>query len=191
MRGVIWGVAFLVTALVASFFLGPVLALPVAGALGATIVGLRRSEALAGGRRLPRERAAASAGLLAGLGVVFAKVLVANPSDNAYLWIAMLGVLLGAVAVPFALAALAPAGPLRGGLARLGIGLVWVVGGPGALLLLVGALLSLLSSPRGVPGAVVDDRVAVNHVVGCVALLGLVWLVGYYWPRRSRARRAG
>ena len=39
--------------------------------------------------------------------------------------------------------------------------------------------------------AVVDSRVAINHVLGCLALLAVVWLVGYRWPRQSGARPPG
>lgn len=187
MRWVIGLIAFLAGLLVGSFFLGPLLALMVVPALAGAVWLLRRSGALEGGRRLSRRIAAASAFLTGGLGVFFVKVLVANPSDNAYLWIWLLGVLLGVTAVPFALAALVPAGALRSGLARAGIVLVWCLGAPAVLVLLAGAPLYLLSSPRDVPGTFVDNRVAVNHVLGSLALLAVVWLVGYYWPRRSLA----
>jgi hypothetical protein len=187
MAWVIWLIAFVVGTVVASFFLGPLLALTVAPALAAAAVVLRRSGALEGGKRLPRRLAAASAGLTGGLGVFFVKVLVANPHDNAYLWIALLGVLLGVTSVPFALAAVAPGEPLRGWLARIGIVLVWCVGAPGALLLLGGGPIYLLSSPSPATGAVVDNRVAVNHILGCLTLLPVVWLVGYHWPRQSQS----
>lgn len=181
-----WLVAFLAGALVASFLLGPGLALPVALTVVAAAFLARRSGALQGGKQLPRWHAAASAAVLAGLGVFFVKVLVANPSDNAYLWIAGLGLLLAVIAVPFGLAAIAPRGPLQGMLAQVGIALVWTVGGPGAVLLLVGGPIYLLSS-RGVPpGGFVDGRVAVNHLLGCLALVPVLWLVGYHWPRQSR-----
>lgn len=181
----IWLLVLLAGMLCASFLLGPLLALTVGPALAGAVWLMRRSGALAATHRLPRRIPAASAGLLAALSLGFLNILVASPTDNAYLWIALLGVLLGAMAVPFALAAVAPAGAVRGWLARIGIALVWCLGVPGALVLLLGAPLYLLSSPRGVPGTFVDDRVAVNHVLASLALLAAVWLVGYYWPRRG------
>jgi hypothetical protein len=39
------------------------------------------------------------------------------------------------------------------------------------------------------PGALVDNRVAMNHVLGCLALLPVIWLAGYYWPRQARSQR--
>ena len=191
MTRLIWIIAFLAGTVLASFFLGPLLALTAAPALALAVLGLRRSGALAGGRQLPRRLAAASAALLGGLGAFFVKVLVANPQDNAYLWIALLGVLLLATAVPFALAALGPAGRLRGWLARAGVVLVWCLGAPAALILLLGAPLYLLSTARVPPGALLDNRVAVNHLVGAGLLLAVVWLVGYHWPRQSRGADAG
>jgi hypothetical protein len=182
----IWLIAFLVGALVASFVLGPLLALPTAFVVVAAAFLVKRSGALQGGKQLPRLCAAASASLMVGLGIFFIKVLVANPSDNAYLWIALLGVLLGVVGVPFGLAAIAPRGPLKGVLAQIGVGLVWTVGAPGALLLLSGAPIYLIST-RGVPpGGFVDSRVAINHLLGFLALLPVLWLVGYHWPRQSQ-----
>jgi hypothetical protein len=186
-----WVAAFLAGVLVASFLLGPGLALPTALAIVAAAFVARRSGALQGGRQLSRWRAAASAGLMVGLGVFFAKVLVANPSDNAYLGIALLGLLLAAVGVPFGLAAVAPAGSIRAILAQIGIALVWTVGGPGVLLLLVGGPIYLLSSRGGPPGGFVDNRVAINHLLGCVALVPVLWLVGYHWPRQGRTPSAG
>ena len=56
---------------------------------------------------------------------------------------------------------------------------------------MAGAPLYLLSSRRDVPGAFVDDRVAVNHVLGSLALVAVLWLAGYYWPRRSRDAGVG
>jgi hypothetical protein len=186
MRRIVWVLAILGAAIVASFFLGPLLALTLAPGVALAGLGLRRSGALAGGQQLPRRLAAASAALVGGLGGFFVRVLVANPEDNAYLWIALLGVLLLGTAVPFALAALGPAGRLRGWLARIGIVLVWCVGAPAVLLLLLGAPLYVLSSSGGPPGAA-DSRVAVNHLIGAAALVPVVWLVGYYWPRQGRA----
>src|SRR3954469_19254607 len=187
MRRIVWVLAILGAAIVASFFLGPLLALTVAPAVVLAGLGLRRSGALAGGPQLPRSHAAASAALLGGLGGFFVRVLVANPEDNAYLWIALLGILLLVIAVPFALAALGPAGRLRGWLARIGIVLVWCVGAPAVLLLLLGAPLYVLSSAGAPPGVSIDQRVALNHLVGAAALVPAVWLVGYHWPRQGRA----
>ena len=183
---VAWLVGFLAGALVASFLLGPMLALPTALAVVAAAFVVRRSGALQGGKQLSRGHAAASAALMVALGLVFNRVLVANPSDNAYLWIAALGLLLGVVGVPFGLAAIAPRGSLRGVLAQTGIVLAWTVGGPGALLLLVGGPLYLLSSRGVLPGGFVDGRVAINHLLGFVSLVPVLWLAGYHWPRQGR-----
>jgi hypothetical protein len=191
MAWVRWLAVIVAGTLLGSFLLGPSMALTVVSALAGAVWLLRRSGALEGGKRLSRPIAAASAGLLGGLAFIFTRVLVANPSDNAYLWIALLGGLLAAPAVPFALAAVAPAESVRGGLARAGIALVWCLGIPGALLLIAGAPLYLLSIPRDAPGVFTDNRVAVNHVLGSLALVAVVWLVGYHWPRRSRGEGTG
>ncbi len=135
-------------------------------------------------------RAAASALLLVSLSVVFFRVLVANPSDNAYLLIWLSGVLLAGITVPFALAAIVPEGRLRRGLALGGVGLVWGVGVPTALLLLAGGPIYLLSS-EGVLRSSIDYRVVLNHLLGGLALGAASWLIGYRWPRRSRPRAAG
>jgi hypothetical protein len=150
---------------------GPVLAVVTVVAMAAAVGFARRSGALTGARELPRALLATSA-------------LVANPSDNAYLWLMCFGVLLLGIAIPFALAAGVPWQRIRCGLAQVGVGLVWGVGVPAALLLLAVGPLHLLSGPF-VPRTSVDQRVIVHHTVGGLALGAAIWLVGYRWPRRS------
>lgn len=182
--GAVWLLLLAILALLAVSFLGGVPGLTVVLALAGIAGLLRRTGALAGADRLARPAAALSAALVAGTGLLFMAVLVANPSDNAYLWIWLLGWLLVAIAVPFALAAMLPAGAARRWIARAAVALVWGVGLAGALLLLLGAPLYLLSSAALLPGGRVDERVAPNHVLGSLLLVALVWLAGSYLPRR-------
>ncbi len=66
---------------------------------------------------------------LVALGVVFGRVLVLNPHDNAYLAPATAGQLLPLLAAPFVVAALLPDGLIRRIAAWVAVVLVWVVGG--------------------------------------------------------------
>jgi hypothetical protein len=135
-----------------------------------------------------RALARGSLAVLITLGVVFRTVLVGNPSDNAYLWIAVLGMLLFFPAVPFALAAIVPRGRATSWLMRAGIVLFWLIGGGGLSLLGIGGGLYLTSTP---PGIAMDSRVPIFHGIGFVLLLGALYLVGFYWPRIPAPDRAG
>lgn len=186
--GAVWLLLLGILALVAASFLGSILGLTVVLAVAGTAEVLRRAGALAGADRLARPAAALSAALVAGTGLLFMAVLVANPSDNAYLWIWLLGWLLVAVAVPFGLAAVLPAGGTQRALARAAVALICGVGVPGAVLLLLGAALYLVSTAPAPSGARVDPLVALNHAFGALLLMALVWLVGLHLPRRPAPR---
>jgi hypothetical protein len=175
--------AIILSALFA-FFLGFFVGPPAALVLVAGVFFAAHSEAIKGAKGLSRRMAAASALLLACLGLVFIKVLVANPSDNAYLWIAMLGAAALAVSVLFVLAAIMPIDRARPWLSQTAIVLLWIFGAPGAVLLLLGGPLYL---GRGARWPFVDNPVVVNHLVGLLVLLPSLWLVGFHWPRASRA----
>jgi hypothetical protein len=127
-----------------------------------------------------RALAGGSAGLLGILGVVFRSLLVENPSDNAYLWILTIGHALFLPAIVFALMPVVSHDGVRTWLLREAITLVWVLAIPAQLLLLLGVVLSVTSSQGLAP----DMRVAVNHVIAIVLLAGVLYVVGYWWPRR-------
>jgi Kef-type K+ transport system membrane component KefB len=119
---------------------------------------------------------------LFGLGVFFLQVLVVDQNDNAYGYLAVVGGALTVTAVPFAVAALVPTGPVRKVIARVAFGLVALVGLVGGVLL----LLSVLLIPSQSYGS---NAILVGHVVGLLALIGaLSALVTIYRPG-SRWRR--
>jgi hypothetical protein len=161
-------------------WLGPLLGFSLVGA----VLLCMQSGALSGARDLSRKMTAASALVCGGLALLFLRVLVANPSDNAYLWIAVLGYLLVAPAVVFGLATIMPVRRLRQWLSQAAVLLLWVVGVPGAMLLAAGSLLAAISG--GGPG-VVHSRVVAYHLIGLLALLAGLWLAGYRWPRTAHA----
>jgi hypothetical protein len=181
----LWLVALVGAGLAGSLLLGPLLGVAAVLALAAGLGIALRAGVLGGAASLTRGSAAASMLLVSGLGCFLLAVLVANRSDNAYLWIALLGMLLVVAGLPFGLAAVAPFEGLRRSLTRVGLVLVWGIGAPGLLLLLIGGPLYLVSTPGAFPGGAVDGRVVLNHVVGSVLLLIVLWIVGYYWPTRG------
>jgi len=145
-----------------------------------SVLAATRTPPLRTGGSFSRRSALLSALVVGGLGGVFLKVLVLNPSDNAYLWIAMVGALLLAVAAVFALALLVPfRQPVRW-LTRAALLLLWAVGGLGALLMLLGVVLPLLS---GAPTRSADYAVVGAHTVALLGLVLTLWLVGYRWHR--------
>lgn len=166
------------------FLIGPAAALMLVGSVFAAA----RTPALRTGGTFSRRSALLSALMVSCLGGIFLKVLVVNPSDNAYLWIAMVGVMLLAVAAIFALALLVPfTQPMRW-LTRAALFLLWAVGGLGALLMLLGGLIPLLS---GTPGGTADYAVVIAHIAALLALVGTLWLVGYQWQRGEPSSQSG
>lgn len=111
-------------------------------------------------------------GLLAVLGLVFWRVLVLNPHDNAYLAPATAGELLLALAIPFIAAALLPDGKARRIGAWVAVALVWLFGGLAAsvfvfyAVMLVGASLAAGHFPW--------SGVTVVHLVGTLLLVPIV-----------------
>ena len=118
-----------------------------------------------GARGPSRTGTGVSAVVLAGLGAFFMKVLVANDSDNAYVGLAIIGFLLLVTSTPFALATLLPHGGFRRVAAHIGTGLLWVLGGISALILIP----SLIVIPSQDYSH--DGRVFPYHVAGFLVLL--------------------
>lgn len=180
-----WLLAFLLAMALASFTLGWLMA-AVLGVVLLIVAGiLRQTRAMSRAARLTRAWSLLSAVLLVVLGWVLKGPLVANDSDNAYIWLWMMGAALLGVAVPFALAAVVPSAAARQRLAQVGIVLTWAVGAPGAVLLLLGAPLYLVTSARMPPGGMADGRVAPYHLIAALLLTGVVWLIGVYGPRQA------
>jgi hypothetical protein len=118
-----------------------------------------------------------------GLGQFFQRVFVANPSDNAYLLIALLGSALTLPAALFAVAAIAPWDGVRVWAARGGVALVYLLGVLGAL---PGPFIaySLLSAVlAGQFAEMQPNAVAVNHILTCALSLLMIGLVSC-WQRR-------
>ena len=120
--------------------------------------------------------AAVSALWLAALGLFYLLVLVANWSDNAYLWLFMIGALLILVSIPFALAALLPYNNFRRIVIWLSIGLLWLFGAFSSVML-IGALFIIPSQHYPTP------QVFVSHLVGLLVLLPTLFFVGYRFVR--------
>jgi hypothetical protein len=99
--------------------------------------------------------------LLAGL---FLGVLVANWADNAYLDLAMIGVLLVLASSPFILAAILPDHWSRRILLYLGVGVLCVVGLLGAAILINSLLVIPSQDYRH------DPRVLGRHLIALVVL---------------------
>jgi hypothetical protein len=127
----------------------------------------------------PPSRAALALRALAllALAVLFPTVLVRNWSDNAYLLLPLAGIALGLLSVPFAIAALLPAGRARAVVAAVGIGLVWVIGGLCCL------VLALALIPAATQYA--TRTVLISHLVGLALLLPVVVSIGGRLRRSS------
>jgi hypothetical protein len=132
-------------------------------------------------RHLTRPRTAACAALMAGVGLVFAQVLVPpDTGDNAYLLLLLFGRVLALPALVLILATVWPDGALRGLALRVA-----------AILLVVGLLTLVVMLPLCVLVATQpnhDFRVPLNHLLGAILLLLVVPGV-YVALWRPRARR--
>ncbi len=173
-------VVAIILAMLASLALGTIIGPIIAVSLVAgAVIGLRVASRIT---RIHASRALArgSALALVFLAIVLRTVLVRNPSDNAYLWIAVVGMALLLPAVPFALAGLLPRGPATSWLMRAGIVLLWLLAVPGLVLLVIGAGLSVATAPPSIP---MDTQVPLSHLLAFVLLAGTLYLVGFYWPR--------
>jgi hypothetical protein len=167
-------------AAVASFLLGWMLG-PVVGiglVAGATIGWWIATPVVMS--QLARALAGGSAAILAIFSVVCRTLLIGNPSDNAYLWIEVLGRLVMAPTVLFVLVPIVGHAGASRWLLRAAITLLWVIAVPGVVLLLLGAALAVVSTPS----SMLDLRVPVSHVIGAALLAGTLYLAGYVWPRR-------
>jgi hypothetical protein len=181
-RAVILGVlgALMLAALASpfvGFMLGPVLGI---GLVAGGITGWRLATPVQPSP-LSRALAGGSAGILGIFSVICRTLLVGNPSDNAYLWIEVIGRVVMAPAVLFVLVPIVGHAGARRWLLRAAITLLWVIAVPGVALLLLGATLAIVTTPSD---RILDARVPVSHVVGAVFLAGTLYLVGYRWPRR-------
>ena len=115
--------------------------------------------------------------LLVALGVIFARLLVRDTHDNAYLVPALAGQVLPVLAVPFVVAALLPVGKARRIGAWVAVALVWGVGGLLAVVFLCYAVLLIGASllARRFPWS----AVTVVHVVGAVLLVPTVFGINH------------
>ncbi len=117
--------------------------------------------------------------LLAGLGLVFLRVLIRNGGDNAYLLIAFIGFWLMAASVPFALATVIPHGRLRRWTVAIGFSGLYVIGSVSVL------ALGLIVAPTQ---ADIRSEVYDSHALGLLMLgpvLALM-LLGYQFLGRRR-----
>jgi hypothetical protein len=130
---------------------------------------------------LARALAGGSAGILGIFSLICRTLLVGNPSDNAYLWIEIIGRLILAPALLFVLVPIVGHEGARRWLLRAAITLLWVIALPGLVLFLIGAALTIFSTSTA---SMLDPRVPISHVIGALLLAGALFLAGYHWPRR-------
>jgi hypothetical protein len=187
-RAAIWLAAISAAWLVSSPFLGPLLALLVAVAVSLVLVLLSRTAALRRAGRSSRLGAGVCAGLVGGLGQIFQRVLVANPSDNAYLLIALLGSALILPAALFAVAATAPWDSVRVWASRGGVALVYLLGVLGALPVPFIAYSFVSALFSGQAAEMQRNPVAVNHALTGVLSLLMIGLVSHYQPGSTERR---
>jgi hypothetical protein len=124
-----------------------------------------------------RRQPAARGALLATLGVVFLRVLVADWGDNAYLWPALAGMGLVVAALPFALATLLPARARRAA-TWLGTTLVWLLLAASAVFVLPYLVATLVTSASDAP----RDRAFLTHLLGLAAMAAMA-----LWVRKPDA----
>ena len=130
-------------------------------------------------RQASRTVTGGTAAVLFVLGLFFTRVLVADAGDNAYIYLALIGGALIAVAVPFALATLLPAGGARRALVRVALGLLVVVGVLGLALLVLSVVI--------IPSQDYEsDTVLINHLVGLMALIALLIALAAVYRRLPR-----
>ena len=131
--------------------------------------------ALLGTDGFSRVKAGISAAWLAVIGVAYNSFLVANWSDNAYLWLALIGDTLILLATIFALAML-PIGRIQRPLYWFGIGALWVLGVVASALLVFALII--------IPFQGYSDRqVMLSHVEGLLLLVPSIGVLGYWLPR--------
>ena len=130
---------------------------------------------------LGRGLAGLSAAVLIALGLLFVRLLVANPSDNAYLALWLAALLLWSAAPPFALAVVLPGGGVRRVVVKVGLTALGVAGAASAVLL----GWSLLVIPP--QDYAYDARVLRHHVLGLAALLLGLGGLGVLLVRSLRA----
>ncbi|GEM_PF-3658615 len=110
---------------------------------------------------------------------VYTRVLVLDPSDNAYLWLRMIGPAMMPAAVAFALCAALPWRPARLSLWWAGLGMAGLSGGLGLLVLLFAlAIIPFQHYPTG--------TVFMAHSAGFVILALSLYLLLRRLPRHVR-----
>jgi len=112
--------------------------------------------------------------VLLALAAFFPKALVRNWSDNAYIFFPLAGMALVFLSLPFAIAALLPERAARGIVARVGVVLVWSIGGFCCIVL----LLSIIPAAT----QYYTRTVLISHLVGLALLLPVV--LGIDWHLR-------
>ena len=152
----------------------------------AVVATVRRGTFSSGTRGPSRTATGASALVLGGLAALFLEVLVANDSDNAYIGLVIIGLLLILAALPFALATLLPHGGFRRVVAGIGLVLLWVLGA-GSALILIPSLMIIPSQDYSY-----DGREFPYHVIASLVLLLAVpgiYLLAIGWAGRLAAGR--
>jgi len=126
-------------------------------------------------QRSSRVQALLSGFWLVLLGVIFQQVLVANWSDNAYLWIALVGFGLYPAGVLFIIAGLLPYSVVRTVVRYIAQGLLWFVGGLGLMLMILGIIIVLAQGNLYNP--VWTSPVFLGHVAGALLLSVTLYVV--------------
>jgi len=105
------------------------------------------------------------------LAAFFPTALVRNWSDNAYIFFPLAGMALFLLSLPFAIAALLPERAARRIVARVGVILVWSIGGFCCVVL----LLSIIPATTHY----YTRTVLISHLVGLALLLPAVFGIGW------------
>lgn len=176
-----YSIPLVVIAIAVAHLFGGAIPAVIVGALGvafivAQLFGWNPSAAL-GATAYDRTRAGISAVWLAGIGILYHNFLVANWSDNAYLWLVLIGDAFFLLGILFAAATLLPVRTVQRPLYWLGIGALWVLGVVATAMLLYALVIIPFQGYSG-------RQVFISHLLGLFSLLPSLYLVGYLLPRR-------